>query len=644
MYIPDHKIEEVRAVSDIVDIVGDYVRLKKQGSNYFGLCPFHNEKTPSFSVNPSMGIYKCFGCSKGGNVYQFVMEMESIGFPEAVRMLAERAGIPLPEQDKEREQASEIESIYHALRFTARFFYDQLTQAEAGKPALDYLTGRGFAPKTIKQFGLGYAPDRWDALLKQAEQHHITPEMLEKAGLVLPRKEGDGYYDRFRGRAIFPIFSHVGKVLGFGGRIMTPSPDQPKYINSPETKVYNKSRVLYGLYQAKQGIRKTEFAALVEGYTDVISLHQAGVNNVIATSGTALTKGQISLLGRYAKKVVFIYDADSAGINATLRGADMMFEEGLGVYVVELPKGEDPDSFAREQGGTAFTEYVQANWMSLPAFKLVLSKRDGTFLTPEGRAQTIHSIVESVSYIPDSITRDEYISRLGEAMGIPDIHLFKALDKLLADRKRQKEQKSRREARREELVAAAPRPPDVPPPPTEAFVEEPDPVQDVEPLPQEKILLRLMLEHGSPMLEFILNHMALEEFTAGPAREIVEILLEMYHDEAVETQRFFDGSFSEPVQRLAAGVLVDRYEPSENWALRKITVPRINEDVQKAATSAMTLLKLNRVKTAIDEHKDKMYRASQSQEDLHALQSELMHLLELQKQIERREFLQWNAS
>ncbi|HMB90674.1 MAG TPA: DNA primase, partial [Rhodothermales bacterium] len=252
MIIPDHKIEEIRAASDIVDVVSDYVRLKKRGSNHFGLCPFHNEKSPSFSVNPSMGIFKCFGCSAGGDVFQFIMRIESHSFPEAARMLAERAGIPLPEHDEEREQSSEMESIYHALRFAARFFYDQLTTTNAGKPALDYLTGRGFSPKTIKKFGLGYAPDQWDALLKEAERKHVDAETLEKAGLVLSRKDNSGYYDRFRGRVIFPIFSHVGKVLGFGGRILEADSDQPKYINSPETKVYNKSRVLYGLYHGKQ--------------------------------------------------------------------------------------------------------------------------------------------------------------------------------------------------------------------------------------------------------------------------------------------------------------------------------------------------------------------------------------------------------
>ncbi len=642
MFIPDHKVEEIRSASDIVDIVSDYVRMKKQGSNYFGLCPFHNEKTPSFSVNLSMGIYKCFGCSKVGNVFQFVMEMESIGFPEAVRMLAERAGIPLPEQEEDRQQASEIESIYHALRFAARFFYDQLTQTEAGKPALEYLTGRGFTPTTIKHFGLGYALDRWDALLKEAEQNHVAPEMLEKAGLVLSRKEGKGHYDRFRGRAIFPIFSHVGKVLGFGGRIMTPAPDQPKYINSPETKVYNKSRVLYGLYQAKHAIRKSEEVILVEGYTDVIALHQAGVANVVASSGTALTPEQVKMLGRYAKRVLMLYDADTAGADAALRGIDLVLSQGFSAYAIALPGGEDPDSYVREHGGEAFREYAKKHRQGFAAFIYGMARRSGRLDTPEGQAETMHVILASIARIPDPLMQETFMRRASEVLDVPDMQLRPVLSKLLHDQRNQ----TRREARREEIAATTPRPPLPPLEATEEGGQEqaPSAVQESEPLPQEKVLLRLMLEHGRPMLEFILNHMALEEFTAGPSREIVEILLQMYREGAIETQRFSDGSFSEAVQRLAVGVLVDRYEPSENWALRKIPVPRINEDPQKAATSAMTLLKLIRVKTAIDQHMEKVYRASQGQEDLHTLLSELMHLLELQKQIGRREFLQWNAS
>ena len=648
MFIPDHKVEEIRAASDVVDVVSDYVRLKKRGSNYFGLCPFHNEKTPSFSVNPSMGIYKCFGCSKGGNVFQFVMEMESIGFPEAVRMLAERAGIPLPEQDAEREQAGEIESIYHALRFAARFFYDQLTQTEAGRPALDYLTGRGFVPKTIKNFGLGFAPDRWDALLKEAERNHIEPDMLEKAGLVLPRKEGDGYYDRFRGRAIFPILSHVGKVLGFGGRIMASGSDQPKYINSPETKVYNKSRALYGLFQAKQAIRKSGEVILVEGYTDVISMHQAGVENVVASSGTALTIEQVKMLGRYAQRpsvlnILLLYDADTAGADAALRGIDLVLSQGHSAYAIALPDGEDPDSFVREHGGETFREYARKHRQDFVTFIYGLARRRGRLDTPEGQAETMHAILASVAKIPDPLMQETFMRRASDVLDVPDMQLRPVLTRLLKEKK----QKVQRDARREQMAAAPPTPES---PPDRFAADDEAPISETaapalpepEVLPQEKTLLRLMLEDGAPMIEYILGHMALEEFTQGPPREIVEILLQMYHEEAIDAQRFFEGSLDEAVQGLVAEVLVDRYEPSENWASKKIHVPRINEDPHKAATSAMTLLKLNRVNDAIAQHKEKMYRAAQNGGDQHALQTEMMHLLELKKQIKRGAFLTWN--
>ncbi len=283
MAIPDEKIEEVRTAVDLVEVAEDYVQLKQSGSRYMGLCPFHNEDTPSFSVDPDQNLYYCFGCQNGGDAFKFVQEIEGVGFLESVRMLADRYGVPLPEEETDPDAANEREAILHALRFAARFFYRQLTQSDRGRPALDYLRRRGFTPQTIKQFGLGYAPDEWDALLTVAEEEQIDRETLEKAGLIIERNDGSGYYDRYRGRIIFPIFSHIGKVLAFAGRILDPDDerDQPKYINSPETEVYHKKEVLYGLHQAKQAIRKTDEVLLVEGYTDVISLSQAGVGNVV---------------------------------------------------------------------------------------------------------------------------------------------------------------------------------------------------------------------------------------------------------------------------------------------------------------------------------------------------------------------------
>ena len=635
MRIPDDKVEEVRAASDVVDVVSDYVQLKKRGSNYFGLCPFHNEKTPSFSVNPAMGIYKCFGCHAGGDVFRFVMQVEGLGFIESIRLLAERAGIPLPEQDaEERERASEVESIYHALRFAARFFYEQLTRTDAGRPALDYLHARGFPPKTIKRFGLGYAPDRWDALLTAAEAQHIAPEMLEKAGLVLPRKDGSGHYDRFRGRVIFPIFSHVGKVLGFGGRILAPDPDQPKYINSPETKVYTKSQVLYGLYQAKQEARREEEVILVEGYTDVISLHQAGVENVVASSGTALTAEQVKALGRYVKRILLLYDADAAGAEAALRGIDLVLEQGLAAYAVALPGGEDPDSYVRTHGGEAFREYARKHRQDFVVFLYESARRAGRLDTPEGEAATMRAVLATVARIPDPLAQETYLRRASEVLGVPDMQLRP----VLADLQREQHQQQARAARREEARAALPEAP-----PLEAYEDAPEAQAAPPPAevwPQEAELLRLMLQHGAPMIEFILSHMALDEFSEGPPRTLAAALLQMFEDGAVETRRFFDGSFGADVQALAAEVVMERHEPSDNWQRKQnITVGRA--DPFESARSAMRLLKLRRVDAAIAAQKERLYAAPHADADDRALQEHLMHLLQLRQGIDRREFLDW---
>ena len=357
-----------------------------------------------------------------------VQEIEGVGFLESVRMLAERYGIPLPEEEVDQEAANERESILHALRFAARFFYHQLTQTDRGQPALDYLRGRGYEPSTIKQFGLGYAPDEWDALLTAAEDEQLDPEILEKAGLVVERNDGSGYYDRYRGRIIFPIFSHIGKVLAFAGRILDQDKDQPKYINSPETKVYHKKDVLYGLNQAKRAIRKTDEVLLVEGYTDVISLSQAGVENVVASSGTALTEGQVQTLHRYAKRVLLLYDADEAGSRATMRGMDRVLEQGMGSYAVELPDGQDPDDFVQEKGGDAFAEYVEEHRQDLPSFAYQRARRSGGLDTPEDRVEVQRDIIESVARIPDPNLRREYVTRTSEVVNVPDSDLFRMLE------------------------------------------------------------------------------------------------------------------------------------------------------------------------------------------------------------------------
>jgi DNA primase len=325
--IPPEKIDEIRNATDIVDLVGAFVKLKKRGKNFIGLCPFHTEKTPSFNISSDRQMYHCFGCGVGGNVFTFVMEYEKISFTEAVHSLAEKAGIVLPAYTEASDvEASEQEELYNICKIAGLFFYSCLTETTEGKFALEYFANRGFTNDTIRIFGLGYAPNSWGAFLKHAEEKKIPCAFLEKAGLIRKREDGS-YYDYFRGRAIFPIFSVSGRVIGFGARKIREDDPLGKYINSPETPIFNKSKVLYGLFHSKEAVREQDKAILVEGYADLISSYQAGVKNIVASSGTALTQEQIQLIKRYTKNITIVYDADSAGSQATLRGVDLILNK-----------------------------------------------------------------------------------------------------------------------------------------------------------------------------------------------------------------------------------------------------------------------------------------------------------------------------
>ncbi len=649
MPIPDETIEEVRAAADIVDVAGDYVQLKRSGSRYKGLCPFHNESTPSFSVDPEQNLYYCFGCQNGGDVFKFIQDIEGVGFLESARILAERYGIPIPEDEVDTEAANERESILHALRFAGRFFYRQLTQTQRGETALDYLKGRGYTPKTITKFGLGYAPDSWDALLTAANEEQIPPETLEKAGLIIERNDGSGYYDRYRNRVIFPLFSHIGKVLGFAGRILNGDSDQPKYINSPETKVYHKKEVLYGLYQAKRAIRKEEEVLLVEGYTDVLSLFQEGIQNVVASSGTALTSEQVQTLDRYAKRVLMLYDADEAGGRAAERAMDLALKEGMGAYAVELPEGEDPDSFVQAHGGEAFADHLAEARKDLPTFCYERARRRGQLDTPEDRVEVQRDIMESIAKIPDPNLRREYVVRTSDVVDVPDSDLFRMLEEAREEHEKKAERRDRRQQKRQEIrqrqkeqvPAEAGAPAGAEHPPREAPAPEVDAPD--ESLPEEKVLFRLMLEEGRPMIAFILGNMALDEFTEGTPRELVETFVTMYNDDAVQSEKVLNGEFGDDLQSLAASVMMNEYEPSENWARRKdIRVPRLNQEPREAAASAMTLLKLDRVNDAIHQQRERIYQADRNGDDeaLRRLQQQMMSLHQLRKRIKNREFLE----
>ena len=618
MRISQEKIEEIRSLTDIVEVVGEYVSLKKRGSHFFGLCPFHQEKTPSFSVNPSLGIYKCFGCGKGGDVFNFLMEIEGIRFIEAVRLLAEKAGIPLPESAEEMDD--EVNKLFHVLRFAARFYHQQLVASDEGRrEGLRYfMEERRFSSDTIQRFGLGYAPRAWDALIQAAAEAHISSDLLEQAGLVV-RKGAHRTYDRFRHRVIFPIFSPAGQVLGFGGRRLDPS-DPAKYINSPETPVYHKSKVLYGLYQAKQAIRQKGEALLVEGYTDVITLSQAGVEHVVATSGTALTRHQVRLLKRYASSAVLVFDGDVAGVSAMLRGILPFLEEGMGVYFLTLPAGSDPDTWVREHGKEAFQEYLQRNRQDFIAFRIAQARASGQWNVPENQAAVIHEILRLIHAIDDPIRRNTYVHRLSEISHIPDIHLFEQLERLHTRPVRER----RKSRQRVSATSSAPK--------------NTLPTAENGALPSEQTLIRLMLTHGKNLVEHILGTLSLEEFTPGVARRTIEYMLQQYEELGdVKREPFVDGTYGQDIQHFVTELLIDRHEPSPGWFAEQglLGYGGVGEDPYAVADSAMRALRLYRVEEKIEVQRALLYQRQAEGDDVRSILEGLKVLQQIKEKIRR---------
>ncbi len=442
--ISDEKKEEVRSAADIVDVVSDYVKLRRSGSGFTGLCPFHNEKTPSFHVTPRLGIYKCFGCGAGGDVFNFIMEMEGIGFTEAVKTLANKYGVFIPEEEEPEYDAQHHlrEGIYHALRYAGLFYYRNLKETDEAADAREYLKKRGFSRETIKKYGLGYAPDGRIAFYKSAIDSGLNEQYLHEAGLIKYGRNGEETYDTFRGRLMFPIFNTSGKVIAFGGRVLGQA-KTAKYINSPQTLVYNKSEVLYGIQVAKNEIRKEDEAILVEGYTDVLALHQAGVRNAVSTSGTALTPGQLRIFHRYSDNLLMIYDADSAGQNAMERGLNLALNEGLSIRLLQLPEGEDPDSFVKQFGGESFREYRKKNAKDFVTFLVEKARKNGEWDDPISKNRAISRVIQSIAQIPESMMRETYIQHLNQLAKVGDVALFEELGKAIEEHNR--EQKRERE-------------------------------------------------------------------------------------------------------------------------------------------------------------------------------------------------------
>ncbi len=417
-------VDRIYAAANIVDIVGEYVTLKRKGVNYVACCPFHNEKTPSFVVSPSKGLYKCFGCGKGGNAVTFVMEQESVSYPEALKMVAKRYGIEVREEalsDEELRRNDDRESMFALNSWAADYFASYLHRDSEGiNVGLSYFRQkRSLTDATIKKFGLGFCPSKGDRMSKDALAAGYKQEFLLSTGLSLARESDGSLYDRFRDRVIFPVHNISGRIVAFGGRTLRTDKQVAKYQNSPESEIYSKKRELYGLYFAKKAIQQQNFAIMVEGYLDVISMHQAGIENVVASSGTSLTTEQIRLLGRFTKNITVIYDGDAAGIHASLRGIDMILKEGMNVRVVLLPEPEDPDSFARSHSAAEVQEYIRANEQDFLEFKARLLLKDAQG-DPIRKAALIGDMVQSIAQIPDPIQRSVYIKECARTMDIDE--------------------------------------------------------------------------------------------------------------------------------------------------------------------------------------------------------------------------------
>lgn len=597
-------------------------------------CPFHNEKTPSFTVTPAKGIYKCFGCGKAGDAIQFVMDMEGLSFIESMKYLAKKYNIDIPEEAPSAEELAarnERESLFIALNFAKNYYQDLLWNNEDGQAiGYSYFKERGFTDPTIKKFELGFSLAEWDAFTKYALDKNFKPDILEKAGLIIARENANDkknlkHFDRFRDRVIFPIHNITGKVIAFGARILKAEKSQPKYLNSPETEVYHKSSILYGIFQAKQAIRNEDNCFLVEGYTDVISLHQRGVENVVASSGTSLTEDQIKLIKRYTDNITVLYDGDTAGIKASLRGTDMILEQGMNVNVVVFPDGEDPDSYIRKIGGAEFKNYIKSAKKDFITFKTELVLKE-TGNDPIKKAEVIRDIVNSISVIPDPIKRAVFFKQCSKVLDIDEQTLISEYNKIVIKKNQDKKR-------------------------------EPDPIPDFDTIEEiaisneeseaekggviidehERELVRVIVNYGNKMIdefrrvyEYILDEVDDIELNAPVYQKLLEDLKLLKGSELAED--YFLKHPDSDIRKVSIDVSSHRYALSENWEKHRIFVAKEDESLIQLAFSAIVKLKWRKLQHLIRENNESLKKAV-SEEEIETLQKVYIRLKESEKQL-----------
>ena len=636
----DHAtIERILDAAEIVDVVSDFVTLRKRGVNMLGLCPFHNEKTPSFTVSPAKGIFKCFGCGKGGNSVNFIMEHENLTYPEALKWLAKKYSIDVVEEEESEEQKQlkdERESLMIVSGFAQKYFTRYLWEENEGRTiGLSYFRERSFRDDILKKFEVGYAPDGKTPFTDAAQKQGYKIDYLEKTGLTIRRD--DWLRDRFAGRVIFPIHNVAGRVIAFGGRILKDDKTTAKYLNSPESEIYHKGRVLYGIFQAKRDIAKLDKCFLVEGYTDVLSMHQAGIENVVASSGTALTVEQIRMVRRFTPNITIIYDGDAAGIKASLRGIDLVLEEGMNVKVLLLPDGEDPDSFARKMGASAFLDYIQKNETDFIRFKTRLLLKE-TENDPVAKARLISDVIRSVSVIPESITRSVYIKECSRLLDVDEEVLYSEVRK---QKWKQNEDFRKREER--------------------ARPEKPVP-KAVEPLinsaelsTEDLEFLRFLLKHcntsilmkdkeSSEEYHITAKEMMISEIEADDLvsenslfRKIFDDVADNLENEDFDPWKHFVYHPSGEVSRLATDLLSDKYVESKRWTKAGAFTEKEEDILDVLIPRIISEYKLSKVKLMLAEIEKAIDKAAASNdfEGVIEQQSVYMNLKRVEKDLSK---------
>lgn len=612
-------ISKIFDAAEITDVVSDFVTLKKRGVNFLGLCPFHNEKTPSFTVSPAKGIYKCFGCGKGGNSVNFIMEHEHLDYVGALKYLAKKYHIEVVEQElspEQEKQKNDRESMMIVNSFAQKTFTHNLHQHPQGMAVgMSYLRERGFRDDIIKKFQLGFCLEEWEAFSKQAMDGGYKKEYLVKTGLSIDKESR--LIDRFKGRVIFPIHGIAGRVLAFGGRTLKNDKKTAKYLNSPESEVYHKSRVLYGIFQAKKSIVQNDKCYLVEGYTDVISFHQAGIENVVASSGTALTPDQIRLIKRFSNNVTIIYDGDPAGIKASLRGIDLVLEQEVNAKVLLLPEGEDPDSFSKTMGASELTSYIEQHETDFIVFKTNLLLKDAKD-DPVKRANLIIDIVRSIAIIPDAIVRSVYVKECSGILNVDERVLYTEINKIIHKRKEEAWKRNQRPDFNE-------------PEPAAKMAENSGFLRSANECDlEERALVRLLLNFGTEVLfkdkdeneqevltyvgAFIISELQRDELES--VNPLYQLVFDQYgnnlNNENFDAKTFFRDHTNDKVSQLAADILSEPYEESKIWTKNGSFVESILEKLKVLVPKMVNEYKGKKVRLLMKEVLQEMQKAQET--------------------------------